>query len=191
MFAFENDSVVYKNTTTSTLLSREYRDLLVRYRGMPRVGASRYAYLQTSIEVHGVTFSPEQTSYGNSLVVYQPRSHGPTSSWLAGKIICIFLSKQISGSDGIPIGPPYLVIQPFVPLGTKDAAHDHYRKFGDSGGKLFYNREGSTVIVSLEDVLCHFACTPIQVPSINGDCIHALPLSRVSLRKNRQNSIER
>ena len=178
MFAFESvDAIVYKNTSNSTPLPREYRDLLVRYRGTPRIGSSHYVYLQPSIQVHGMMFSPEQTSYGNSLVIYRPTSHS-TDRWHAGKIISIFLQKQRSGSV---IGPPFLVVRSFVPLGVDEAVHDHYRKFGDSGGRLFYDRHGGIVMLSLEDVLCHFASTPMQVAAIKGDCIHVLPLSRADM----------
>lgn len=186
ILAFEDDeSFKLRNSSNTSILEPQYRDLLWRYSGTPetRVGSIHQVYMQSSIEVQGVTYSTVQTSPGNSCIVYHDPG-SPSSSWRAGRIVSIFLRKSSHTGTTAPAGLPLFVVHEYVPLSDQDTIHDFYRKHGSSGGRIFYARQGVLTLLSIRDVLCHFACTPLTIDGIEEDCVHVLPLNRVSVTSN-------
>ncbi len=74
---------------------------------------------------------------------------------------------------------PFFVTKPYLQLDTADAKLDPYCKFIFAAGQLIYEDCGDPVVVSLVEVICHFAHTPFTPTNISKQCIHVLPLDRV------------
>ncbi len=68
----------------------------------------------------------------------------------------------------------------FVP---EQVQEDAYRMAGPVGGRLFLHRFNSTKLaIRLSDIVCHFSLLRLKYPFSDAgrDCIHVLPLDRVS-----------
>ena len=118
-------------------------------------------------------------THGNSLIIYRCSGDRSSAPWRAGKIVSIFVSKQPPrDSRSLMIGPLF-VVSDYRPLSNEEASHDWYRKYGDAGGRLFHAVHDSSVLLSMRDIICHFACTAMTLPELEGDFIHVLPLLRV------------
>jgi hypothetical protein len=73
----------------------------------------------------------------------------------------------------------YFVVQKFRELTETDTIHDPYRRH-PIAGRLFYDViEKEPELVTMKEILCHVAYTPLQNPQIALPCIHVLPLDRV------------
>ena len=125
--------------------------------------------IQKSIKHLGMTFSTSQVSPGNSRVII-----GSVTSWVASKITDIF---------AVPIGKEqsmeiFLVVETYARVSTREAKDDPYKRYPHAG-RLFRNEVHETSMVKAQDVLCHFAGTPVYVPKIKGEALHVLPLLRV------------
>ena len=182
MLAFEDsDKVKYGNTSKTSLLPPEHHALVLGYStsGIP-VNPTRHVFMQTSIQTQGMAFSTSKTSYGNSLVVYRHPDGCLSAPWRAGKIVSIFVCKQPLGDNRSMMSGPFFVVENYTPLSDAEASHDCYRRYGDSGGRLFYPVHDGVVLLSIKDIICHFACTTVSIPKLKGDLIHVLPLARVS-----------
>lgn len=118
-------------------------------------------------------YSTFRTSLGDSRVIYGDFPHG---DWAAGRITHIFVWSQSGREDTV-----YLVIEPLSPLRSIDIKFDRYRTYPLAGGKLFYNRfTPETALITLDEVVAHFAGTTYYVGDLPHECIHVLPLDRVS-----------
>ncbi len=71
----------------------------------------------------------------------------------------------------------FVKIQLFEPLSHTDSRRDFHRRFPVSGGQLYYNHLSTTGhIIPFEEIVVHFAQTPMVIEGITGDCLHVLPL---------------
>ena len=125
--------------------------------------------VQRSIRRLGMTFAPDHVSQGNSRVIV-----GSVSKWIAAKIIDIFAAPL--GSEGsLDI---YLVVETYVQLTRDESKRDPYKRY-PYAGHLVYNQVNDTLIVRAEDVICHYASTPMHITGFKRDVLHVLPLMRV------------
>ena len=72
----------------------------------------------------------------------------------------------------------FLVVETYARVTESDSKHDPYKRYPHAG-RLFRNEVHETLMVKAQDVLCHFAGTPVHVPKIKGEVLHVLPLLRV------------
>lgn len=167
--AFETrDHFEYKNKTTHTALPAHLHTLFRRYWGQ---STPALVLLQSSIQRFSMSFSKHSTSPGDSMVIV-----GTLEQWQACRITDIIV---IPSGKGI-VGEPYLIVEPYTALSSKDVKHDRYRQY-PLAGRLFYDQIGDPVIVKANKILCHFAVTPIRVNEIDSQCLHVHPLYRVSI----------
>ena len=165
MLAFEESDIFqYGNTSKTSLLPPEHLTLLLKYRtsGLP-INPTRHVFMQTSVHTQSMTFSVSQTSHSNSLIIYRYPGDRSSAPWRAGKIISIFVSKQLPGDGRSLMTGPFFIVSDYCALSNEEASHDWYRKYGDAGGRLFHAVHGSSVLLSMRDIVCHFACTVITL----------------------------
>ena len=165
--AFEDtDQFSYKNTLSSSSIP-SYLQPLFRDKWGQLIPPS--VFFQNSISRQGVTFSKRGISEGDSLIII-----GSTRQWKACRIIDIIVVPTRHGPDS-----PYVVVEPYSALSAGDKASDCFRRY-PYAGRLVYNRTESPFLVKASEILCHFAATPVKIAQIKGDCLHVLPLFRVS-----------
>jgi hypothetical protein len=123
---------------------------------------------------HGVIFSPSSFSVRDSNVVIGKEIPG---NWCAGQIKQIFT---------FPFAPPsevYFVVQRFKELSAQEASQDPYRRYPLVGGRLYRPElEDEIEVVTLQEILAHFAHTPHDKETFGFPCFHALPLNKVPCR---------
>jgi hypothetical protein len=121
---------------------------------------------------HGAIFSPASFSVRDSHVVI---GKGLPGDWYAGKIKQIFT---------YPFGPPrsheaYVVVQKFKELSAREAMQDPYRRHPMVGGRLYHSElEEQIEVVTVQDIIAHFAYTPHSGLEFGFPCFHALPLNK-------------
>ena len=165
--AFEDaDRFSYKNTSSSSPIP-SYLQPLFRDKWGHLIPSS--VFLQSSISRQGVTFSKRSISEGDSLVII-----GSTRQWKACRIVDIIVIPTRHGSDS-----PYVVAEPYAALSASDKAVDCFRRY-PYAGRLVHNRTEGQFLAKASEILCHFAATPVKIAQIKGDCLHVLPLLRVS-----------
>lgn len=134
-------------------------------------------YVQSSLAYRGVTFSNYKVSSGDSNIIYGDYL---SNKWSAGRIISIFFwpRKDTHGkADFIPC----CIVEPYSPLTDSDAASDPYRQYrSDVAGKLFLSEFDPPVVLLMDDVVCHAACTAYRSSGTSIPITHVLPLDRVS-----------
>ncbi|KAH9027128.1 hypothetical protein EDB84DRAFT_1272817, partial [Lactarius hengduanensis] len=174
MWAFTSDCdlPIMKGATEiplPTLVEEKLRDGLLD--GVPAAHFPSVCLMEESFAYRGMKFSVETNSPGNSFVVFKYKHYQP---WSAGSIQMILYLPVKGTTHG-----PFFVIKPYLPLNTADAQLDPYRKFIFAAGQLVYEDRGDLVVVSLDEVICHFAHTPFTPTNISRRCVHVLPLDRV------------
>ena len=185
MLAFHEQKVAIQNTTRFTRLKRDMEDRLrarLRHDGLigaePSSVLGEEVLLQPSITRRGVRFCPNSTSVGDSQVVF---GDFPNGQWAAGNIKEIVVWPHRI-ADQVEFRA-FVIVEALLPLSPEHAAYDTYRAFRSVAGMLYYKRT-TEILIALDDIVCHYASTPRpagQFP-IPYDCVHVLPLDRVSLR---------
>lgn len=127
---------------------------------------------------HGAIFSPASSSVRDSHVVI---GEGFPGDWYAGKIKQIFTYPfDLPGSK-----EAYIVVQRFKELSAQDAMQDPYRRYPMVGGRLYYPElEEQLEVVTVQDVIAHFAYTPHDGLEFGFPCFHALPLNKVFISRH-------
>jgi hypothetical protein len=141
-------------------------------------------HFRTSIKRLDQLFKPQESSHGDSGIIFRtgdaqlPCSH--LDNWSAGYICAIF-SHTRTTSAGLSVTQTFAVVNEMQQLSQHDSAYDHFREFPIAGGRLFYAApKHQPVLVCVDDILCHCACTPLDIPTIHTTCLHVLPLDKVS-----------
>lgn len=142
--------------------------------------------LQRSIMRRGVRFCPKSASVGDSQVVFGDLS---TGAWNAGNISEIIVWPRHLRTGQIEYHS-FAVVEALRPLSEEHIKFDNYRTYLFTAGRLYYTKS-DTVVVSFQDIVCHYACIPrpSQHTAIPQDCVHVLPLDRV--RKTNRSFTER
>lgn len=123
----------------------------------------------------GVSFLSASDSPRDSNIMF----HSPTtSSPRAGRILQIF-KYSVRNARGRLTESTYLYVAPLDPLSSQDAAHDPYRSYAYVGGELYYDRYLPGIIITPEDVVSHFARTPLTIGAIVVPCVHVGSLDKV------------
>lgn len=122
----------------------------------------------------GAIFSPASFSVRDSRVVIGKRFPG---DWYAGKIKQIFTYPfGLPGSQEV-----YIVVQKFRELSAQEVVRDPYRRYPMVAGRLYHSElEEQIEVVTIQDVIAHFAHTPYDGLEFGFPCFHALPLNKVS-----------
>lgn len=135
-----------------------------------------YVVRLNSLEDRGALYKVSDYYPGDSNVIFTGLIPG---QWRAGQIARIFRYEQ--SHEGFKFVKNYLVVREFAPLTRQDSRLDPYRNFPVAGGQLFYNAfKPEMQLLTVEDVLCHFAMLPRHLLGGSVKCVHILPLDRVS-----------
>lgn len=151
-------------------------DLRERRRVEGATYLSDRAFHVPSCQVHGVTFRSSRDSSKDSNIVFWANSSKTSQG--AGRILKIF-SYTYRGARGQNVDGTYLFVTPYEELSAADAVHDHYRAYPYVGGRLYYEDHLPGVIITPEQVVSHFARTPLTMPGILKPCVHVLSLDKV------------
>lgn len=95
-----------------------------------------------------------------------------------GRVLQIF-KYAIWNAQGALTNSTYLYVAPLEPLSAEDAVQDPYRSYKHGGGELYYDQYLAGIIITAEDVVSHYARTPMVMPSIQRPCVHVLSLDKV------------
>ncbi len=179
--AFEDArKLQFKNHKVTTALDDEtYRLLQHKLHSnasaRPWALLQRKALIQASISRLGVKFSTFENAPGDSYIIFGDLSNG---LWSAGRISQIF----VWGSSDSPEHQSALFLtRKYVALNAADSKFDCYSKLsvGAFTGRLFYREfEDTPVLLGIDDIVCHFASTPVSLAKIQRKCVHVLPLDR-------------
>ncbi|KAH9911471.1 uncharacterized protein BXZ73DRAFT_34095, partial [Epithele typhae] len=126
------------------------------------------------VYAHGVTFRSFSKSQKDCNVLF--RSKTAQQGILAGRINHVF--KYATSSE--PEECTYLFVTPLLELTTADAEHDPFRSYPLVGGQLYYGEYAEPIIIAADQLVSHFARTPIEIANIEKSCIHVLPLDKVN-----------
>lgn len=171
----DQPALVPDSRSTKETLSKEIYTLLTqRLHGSAAPSRPRLEVLtQPSITLKGVTFSSFSHSPGDSNVVYKSPAE---DRWSAGRISAVFFS-HISEHRTIPC----MVVEPLRHLTDVEVPYDPYRGYDSNlTGRLFHASFEKPVVLLAEDIICHFASTPLHIGKLEINVIHALPLDRAS-----------
>ena len=165
-FNLESD-YTYKNHTKYSALPPHLQTILRSDRlRLPSVKV----LFQSTISRFGMSFSTHTTASGDSMVII-----GTVEKWSAARITDIFVTSPRPDKPG----ELYLAVEIYCPLSHKQAQHDKYLRY-PLAGRLFLNRISDSLVVKADQILCHYAATPMIIDQIEAECIHVLPLLRVS-----------
>lgn len=141
--------------------------------GYSKLGDPRQASNLRGYEHRGAELKPKCVAFGDSLVIV-----GDETNWRAAQIEILFdIALYPSGVETHHILAKVVY---FPELSTKDALHDPYRRFQNVGRVLYTQSEDSSKgVVSVDEILCHFAMTPNVCQAISEEHIHVLPLIQV------------
>jgi hypothetical protein len=123
----------------------------------------------------GQVYQTADSSPRDSYVLYKDVS----STISAGRIQDMFMHSRTSANK-TDKQQTFFVINPYQHLSSDHEKFDPYRQFPANAGQMYYDKfYTKPVIVSCDEVLCHFVCTPEHIAGINEMCIHVLPLDKV------------
>ncbi|CDO75322.1 hypothetical protein BN946_scf184517.g5 [Trametes cinnabarina] len=166
------------------LARRVYEELLAiigsrmvaRFQSVYDIASSSLAHLPpvgqpvTVVERDGIRFAVRSH---NSYVRFRSR----TGAVLAGQIHEIFYHQPDEGS-GLII-EPFLVIKAYRQLSPEHTASDPYRQFPDLNTHLVYDEfDDDTHVVSLGDIISHFAAYRYTPDGIDRECVIVRSLDR-------------
>lgn len=133
---------------------------------------TRANYLK-KFEHQGAKLKPKWRAFGDSLVII-----GDRTTWRAAQIE-ILLNIRLYPS-GVETRHTVAKVRYFAELSGRDALHDPYRRSRNTGRIFYEDERAEEVVVSIDQILCHFAMTPnVCSSAIPKGHIHALPLFRV------------
>lgn len=155
------------------------RDALQRWIGTQGSETRRstppgFASFRRGINVAGTSYKPRTIAWGDSYILV-----GAASNWRPAQISSIF-SVMFSSNLG-KIRRTLISISGFRPLSPPDIDFDDYRRFGHTGGRIYYDEELPMEVIGVEEIVSHFAYTPNVCGAISAGHFHALPLTRVSV----------
>lgn len=159
-------------------IDRETRNLLERWKGRQpdysKLDAPCQGHYLKRCEHRGGELKPRTAAFGDSLVIV-----GNATNWRAAQIEAL-LDIRLYPS-GVETHHTVVKVSYFPELSAGDGLHDPYRRFQNTGRLFYAEDEGlSREVVSVEEILCHFAMTPgVCSDTIPKSHIHALPLIRV------------
>lgn len=136
----------------------------------------------------GVTYKPSTYSPKDSNVVIRldrPSADGqdnnfPAANIHAAQIHQVFEHRrQISQTEWR--NEQFIVVTRLVHLTPAHRQLDPYRRHGDAGGFLCYDRSVAMVeVIRPEAIICHYARTRfVDLRRLDKPCVHVLPLDRV------------
>lgn len=182
--AFHTQPQQLENTTRFTRL-RPADDTRLRAR-LRADGVITAAYdipgqevlLQRSVTHRGVRFCTKSTAAGDSQIVFGDLAKG---TWQAGKIAQIIVWPRRLRQGEMEYHT-FVEVEALHPLSPEDAEADPYRPYPFVAGRLYYS-EASSTMIGFQDIACHFArvSRPKEHTGLGHDCIHVLPLDRVSI----------
>lgn len=158
---------VYKNHTSYSTLPTQLQSILRHHQVQT---TSARVLLQTSVSRFGASFSIHSLAPGDSMVII-----GTTEKWSAARITDIFVAQSVHRKAP----EVFIAVEIYAALSHKQAQHDKFLRY-PLAGRLFLDRILETSIVRAEQILCHYAATPMKIDQIGADCLHVLPLLRVS-----------
>ena len=149
----------------------------------PRVSSNRhlnpYVLPLNDFKDRGVRYCVAQMSSGDSHIIFV-RKGG--QRWKAGRIVKMFRYYQYERDGFSRFTQVFFLVEEYCRLTEEDAKHDPYRKFPVAGGQLLYNTcRQEPRLLTVDDILCHCAIIPRRLPGANVECIHVLPLDKVSV----------
>ncbi|KAI9057615.1 hypothetical protein FKP32DRAFT_1583308 [Trametes sanguinea] len=140
---------------------------------------SRNIRFLSSIEIGRVIYGTRADQIRNSFVCFKDPASADLSLVRAGQISQIFLHSRVT-PDGRRLVDPFIVIDEYIPLDTKHAAHDPYRQFPLLNTQLYYNCfHDQGVIVRPVDLVSHFAAFAYVPEAIGRSCMVVRSLDRV------------
>ncbi|KAI1782190.1 hypothetical protein LXA43DRAFT_843670, partial [Ganoderma leucocontextum] len=167
--------------------STPHGPLVVRFRLVPQ------ALTYPAISISGVVYKVHQRSAGDSNIIFR---HPSLTSEEPGRIILIFTTRNLSSTTE----DTFLAVERLSPLTKEDQGKDPYRRFGETGGLLYYDSyETGVLVIRPHDVVCHYAKTSMKgvnliarkrhpasdanatASEFQKDCVHVLKLGKVSL----------
>lgn len=120
-------------------------------------------------------FQPKRCSMRNSHVIFKS-SDGVDN--LPGQILAIF-SKATNRVDATTV---HIIVREYLPLNASDEEHDRYRRFGEVGGRLYYDRTAKPSIIVAKRLVTLFAKTSLQQHgNIRDPVIHVLGIYKVKV----------
>lgn len=158
-------------------LDRETINLLREWKrtqpGYSKLSEPQQAGDLTKYEHRGTELKPKRIAFGDSLVIV-----GDRTDWRAAQIESLF--DVTLYPSGVETHHTLAKVVYFSELSAKDALSDPYRRFPNAGRILYtQDKDSGKMILSVNEILCHFAMTPDVCKSISEDHIHALPLVQV------------
>jgi len=177
MSAAETAEPIHTNPSPKDL-DQEAIDLLREWKrtqpGYSKLSDPRQASNLRKYDHSGDELKPKRVAFGNSLVIVGDRTH-----WRAAQIEALFdITLYPSGVEKHHILAKVVY---FPELSVEDALHDPYRRFSNAG-RVFYTQDEDSgkAVLSVDDIMCHFAMTPSICGAITKGHIHALPLIQVT-----------
>ncbi|KAH9893362.1 hypothetical protein C8Q73DRAFT_608263, partial [Cubamyces lactineus] len=120
---------------------------------------SSHAISCRSVFLGGVSFLGHSESPKDSNIIF--RSPCAPDTELAGRILQIF-EYQTRDDHGDPVNQTYLFVAPLEELSANEASRDPYRRYAYVGGRLCYDSYLPGIIIAKDDVIAHFARTPVD-----------------------------
>lgn len=155
--------------------------VFINLRDRRRVAGATYlsdrAFHTPSYQVRGVTFRSVHDAPKDSNIMYWADTSKTTLC--AGQIMKIFSYKH-RGARGEDVDGTYVFVATYEELSAEDAVHDYYRTYPHVGGRLYYERRRDGIVISVNQIVSHFARTPMNMPGIDEPCVHALSLDKVT-----------
>ena len=144
---------------------------------LPWRQAIRLGFKHDKFRRYGVSFSTFDRVRQDSYVAVGRKV---PDDWHAGRILSIFTYTHRGPTpELVGYTETYVVLQKYEELSQMDAKHDPFREHLFIGGCLYYDKVKDPELVTMDEILCHFALTPFEHAQIASPCIHALPLDRV------------
>lgn len=121
----------------------------------------------------GMIFSPTYFSVQDSHII----GKGFSGDWHVGKIKQIFIYPfDLPESQEAYV----VVMQMFKELLSQEAMQDPYHRYSMIGGRLYHSKlEEQIELVTVHNVIAHFAYTPYDGLDFRFSYFHALPLNKV------------
>lgn len=175
VMSFDRDVITYQNSTRLSDLDDQLYGLLKSRHDLDY--PSRRVFAQHNFWRLGAQYSARKWSKGESFVVVGSYPSGP---WSPAQITDIFVLP----SQGVPEGEArlFVAVTKFRSLADTDIARDPYRAQDRAHGVglLSYVEREDKILLDVQDIVCHFAHTPMDIEHIATHCMHVLPLYRVS-----------
>ena len=152
-----------------------YADSEIKMKGSSQQFLSRNAFLGSEVLMDGVRFTSFHKTKNCYVII-----HRDNGSVHAARIADIIIHKRRTTHED-KIEEPFILVEQLEDLAQPDVDNDLYRRYEHGGGFLCYDHYLPPEFIRPEDIVCHFARTPMIFPGITKPCIHVLPLDMVSL----------